>query len=118
MEIKGEVVSGLDKAGSFIVKYNELFEKSLGFIPYPGTLNIKTAEIISFPSDKKIEIAPGNGLGKVDCFKAKINKDLRCAVVVPHKTIHDKTIVEIISEFNLREKLQLKDGDEITCELV
>ena len=42
MKINGEVTTGLGKAAFFLSQefYTKEFEKNLGFIPYPGTLNV------------------------------------------------------------------------------
>ena len=42
MKIDGEVTTGLGKAAFFLSQefYTREFNKNLGFIPYPGTLNI------------------------------------------------------------------------------
>ena len=42
MKIDGEVTTGLGKAAYFLSQefYTREFEKNLGFIPYPGTLNV------------------------------------------------------------------------------
>ena len=46
MKIDGEVTTGLGKAAYFLSQefYTNEFEKNLGFIPYPGTLNIIVSE--------------------------------------------------------------------------
>ena len=42
MIINGEVTTGLGKAAYFLSQefYTKEFKKNLGFIPYPGTLNV------------------------------------------------------------------------------
>ena len=117
MIIKGKLITGLGKGQYFIPKYNSEFQKYLGFLCYPGTVNIKVKEIHTFPTGKKIEIKPQQG-GQVDCYLVNINKVLKGAIVIPHKTIHAKDIIEIVAPVNIREELYLNDGDEITCELV
>ena len=46
MKIEGEIVSGLGKGSYFLSQefYTKEFEKNLGFIPYPGTLNVIVSE--------------------------------------------------------------------------
>jgi riboflavin kinase len=42
MKIDGEVTAGMGKAEFFLSQefYTNEFKKNLGFVPYPGTLNI------------------------------------------------------------------------------
>ena len=42
MKIDGEVTTGLGKAAFFLSQefYTSEFKKNLGFVPYPGTLNV------------------------------------------------------------------------------
>jgi riboflavin kinase, archaea type len=115
--ITGKVISGLGKGESHVVHYLSHFENVLGFTCFPGTLNIRVAAAPLFSNVKKYSIVPG-GLGQVDCYLVKINEIIDGAIVVPHKTEHDPDVIEIIAAVNLREKLQLHDGDEVTCELV
>ena len=46
MKIEGEITTGLGKAEYFMSQefYTKEFKKNLGFIPYPGTLNIIVGE--------------------------------------------------------------------------
>ena len=46
MKIDGEVTTGLGKAAYFLSQefYTKEFEKNLGFVPYPGTLNLVVSE--------------------------------------------------------------------------
>ena len=42
MKIDGEVTTGLGKAAYFLSQefYTNEFKKNLGFVPFPGTLNV------------------------------------------------------------------------------
>jgi riboflavin kinase len=93
-------------------------EEKLGFAPYPGTLNVKLSEesvkrrklLEKAPS---IKICPAEGYCKGLLFKAFIGT-LNCAVVIPEVAGYPKDVLEIIATVNLREKLQLEDGTEVT----
>jgi CTP-dependent riboflavin kinase len=111
MIIKGKIVSGMGKARKFIPKYNEDFQKKLGFIAYPGTINMQVEEVPELLQAINIIIADG---GKVDCYPIIINKIHKGAIVKPNQTEHSARIMEIIAP----EKLDIGLGDEITCELV
>lgn len=112
--MKGKVVSGLGEGAFYVEKYAPLFNSELGFTPFHGTLNI--AGNILLDDAKKVTITPEGSFQPVDCYPIVINKNYKAAIVKPHVTRH-KEIIEIIAPVNLRETLQLQDGDEITCEL-
>ena len=108
--IKGIVTSGLGKGAFYIQKY----AKYLPLTSFPGTLNIKS----SYQLPKGKTISPKEvDLHPIDIYPILINNTYKGIIVKPHKTQHNN-ILEIVAEINLRETLQLQDGDEITCELV
>lgn len=120
--IKGKIFSGIGD-GKFYTQlpdYKKQFIKLLNIKPYPGTLNIKCIEeeknrflfekipikINGFKTKKR-------SYGCINCYPIKINK-INGAIIIPKRTIHGQSIVEIISEQNLRSKLNLKDNDMVT----
>ena len=118
MEIRGKVVSGLGEGQDYVKKYLPYFEQTLGFTCYPGTLNIEVEKVPSFNDYKKLPIVPKEQeFVQVDCYLVRINDFYDGAIVIPHKTRHGKEIIEIVAPVDLRERLHLKDGDEIKCEL-
>ena len=42
---------------------------------------------------------------------------MKCALIVPMRTHHPPDVVEIIAEFFIKEKMRLRDGDEVKIEL-
>jgi riboflavin kinase len=124
LRVKGEVFSGSGEGAKFIqlpwVK-KQITEK-LGFIPYPGTLNIKTPEGIRefkklLKKKKVIEITPIEGFCRGRCFNAILMDNLKCAVIVPEIPNYTEDTIEIIAQVNLREKFKLKDGDIIEVKI-
>ncbi|MBI4020667.1 MAG: CTP-dependent riboflavin kinase [Candidatus Aenigmarchaeota archaeon] len=108
MDLTGTVVQGLGEGAAYVRKYDW---RPLGFAPYPGTLNLHVALApdLSFP----ITIPAPPGLHPVDCRLAKVNRRVDGAVVRPRKTAHGKQILEILAPVNLRETLDLRDGDQV-----
>jgi riboflavin kinase len=123
--LTGEVCSGIGEGGYYmkIAGYREQFEEKLGFLPYPGTLNLKLKtsedrevrqilqklrgiEIVGFAMDDRT-------FGAVKCFKAEID-GIRGAIVIPDRTHHGFDAVEIIAKEKIRDALKLKDGDIVT----
>jgi riboflavin kinase, archaea type len=118
----GTLISGLGEGKYYTAHpgYQKQFEEKLGFIPYPGTLNVEIAGIernkIRLLAADGIPIAAFNSddrtFGAVICFKATVNGE-PAAVVLPKRS-HYAAVLELISPYQLREKLHLKDGDTVT----
>lgn len=116
----GRVVSGIGEGKYYTEQngYAEQFKDKLGFIPFPGTLNVEIETVeknkLKLLKDSKVininEFKTKNRtFGPVKCFKAKIN-GVDGAIVLPLRT-HYSNILELISQYYLRKKLNLKDGD-------
>ena len=112
MKIIGILTKGLGEGALYMKKYQKYFSELF----YPGTLNIKPKQIYTLRK-AKITITPEEeGIFPVDLYPIIIQKTYKGYLIKPHKNKH-KEIIEIISKNNLRETLQLNDGDEIECEL-
>jgi len=125
IEIIGAVFSGLG-GGAYYVSmkgYKKQFLTKLGFEPFPGTMNLR----LDLPVYRSIrrDLGTVKGIhiegfkdgkrtfGGAECFKAILNGKVEGAVLVIERTIHDDTVLEIISPVNLRKQFKLKDGDEL-----
>ena len=119
---KGKVTSGLGEGRYYTEqsKYIEQFKEKLGFTPYPGTLNVEIEYIEKnklrlLKNHRAIDIeefkTKNRTFGGVRCFKAKID-GTDGAIVLPVRS-HYSNILEFISKDFLRDKLGLKDGDDI-----
>mgnify|MGYP003288802547 CR=1 FL=1 len=123
MKINGEVTTGLGKAAYFLSQefYTNEFKKNLGFIPYPGTLNVVVSdeyldEINEIKDSCENLIKPDEGFGAVKYIEAKLNDEINGAIVFPAKTTHEENYLEFIAEDKLRDKLDLKDEDIVSLE--
>ncbi|MDO5861028.1 DUF120 domain-containing protein [Methanobrevibacter sp.] len=123
MKIDGEVTTGLGKAAYFLSQefYTKEFEKNLGFIPYPGTLNVVVSdeyldEISEIKNNCKNIIKPDEGFGAVKYIKAILENEIEGAIVFPAKTTHEENYLEFIAVMKLRDELNIKDGDFVTLE--
>ena len=123
MKIDGEVTTGLGKAAYFLSQefYTKEFQKNLGFVPYPGTLNVIVSddhldEINRIKDECENLIKPDEGFGAVKYIKAKLNDKVDGAIVFPAKTTHEENYLEFIAEDKLRDKLNIVDDDIVTLE--
>ncbi len=116
---KGKVVSGMGEGKYYTEQrgYVDQFKNKLGFVPYPGTLNVE----IEYVERNKLRLLKNYGgividefktknrtFGSVLCLNATIN-NCKGAIVLPKRS-HYSNILEFISPHYLREKLHLKDG--------
>ena len=123
MKIEGEVTTGLGKAAFFLSQefYTREFEKNLGFVPFPGTLNVVVSddhldEINEIKNSCENLIKPDEGFGAVKYIEAILNEEVEGAIVFPAKTTHEENYLEFISENRLRDELNLEDGDVVSLE--
>ena len=112
--MRGKVSSGSGQAQYFLSRegYRSQFLKQLGFIPFPGTLNVMLEE--PFPTDRLQEIKiegfteEGKSFGECKCYLIKFNS-MKAAVVRPEKSRYPPEMIEIIAPVKLR-ALGLEDG--------
>lgn len=98
--------------------YSSQFSEKLGFLPFPGTLNLKLDRPFalddSHPDSIRIEgfIYEGRAFGGCICRPVRIC-GIRGAIVRPERTSYSATLLELVAPVNLREALGLSDGDEV-----
>ncbi|MDG6902182.1 MAG: DUF120 domain-containing protein [Nitrososphaerota archaeon] len=121
---RGMVFTGL-KEGRYYISlagYKEGFTGALGFVPFPGTLNLRLANEAMVDQRRRLDLLKGlevpgfadgmRSYGPVKCFRAKIAGKHPGGVLVIERTHHDNSVLEVISPVNLRRALDLEDGDE------
>ncbi len=122
--LKGIVVSGSGEGKYFLSLegYRRQIKKRLGFEPYPGTLNVllddesverKALLVLRKPIMIEGFMENGRRYGEVLAFPAKVGEVWPSAVIMPTRTHHPPSIVEVIAPVMLRKVLNLNDGDEI-----
>lgn len=127
LQLRGIVQDGLGE-GKFYMSmpyYKQQFKKQFGFVPYPGTLNIKinpdkAALFLQQKKEKEI-IIPGfksaeRTFGGVKAYPVKMCDSLTTVLIVPDRTNHPKNIIEIIAAKNIRQHLHLKANDEVVVQ--
>ncbi len=114
--MRATVVSGLGQ-GSFFVSlegYRRQFEEKLGFVPFPGTLNLRLEE--PFPEEQAVIIEgfseAGRTFGQCRCYRIVLS-GVPAAVIRPEKSRYPPELIEVIAPVNLRRALGLEDGDAV-----
>jgi len=124
--LHGRVFTGLGEGAYYVSLdgYLKQFRAKLGFAPFPGTLNIQLLtdvdvhELQLLKATIGIEIhgfeSGGRTFGPVTCYPASIDNRADVAIILIQRTHHKENVVEVIAPINLREHLNLKDGDLVT----
>ena len=132
--IEGVIFSDLGQASKFMALdwVQEALRESLGFAPYPATLNLQP----STPQDARlweqiqrdvatVPLAPvptgfcSAGLYFVSLRRlADGEETVRGAVLLPAVVDYPKDKIEIIAPVRLKSALGVKDGDQLTLEFV
>jgi len=122
LSLRGKVFKGLGEGAYYVSlkHYRREFLSKLGFEPFPGTLNLLLDEE-GVKRRRLLDLLPGitikgfkDGIreyGSAKAFKALIANRLEGAVLLIDRTHYGPEVIEVISPFNLRRTLNLKDGD-------
>lgn len=124
------VTSGTGRGKKFVSlpAYTNIFQKYLPNKPFPGTLNLILNEkdhlIINQLFEKAIIYDDiydeGKKMGGIKLILLKLGIDQKLLDVIgvrPLLTSHNDSIIEIVSDKNLRNFFKLKDGNSITLNI-
>jgi riboflavin kinase len=126
VELKGTLVSGMGEGAYYmsLKGYTKQFKSKIGYIPFPGTLNVRLDKKIHQEAIKQFENLNGITIesfsdgkrtyGWVKCFHAKINQSIACELIILERTHHDNSIIELISDVCIKKSGKLKNGSQVT----
>ncbi len=126
LKIEGRLQSGIGRGAQFLGLewvQKQLREK-LGLAPFPGTLNLQVSpdacSAVYAQREGFLKIAdpaaPGcSGYVQRVTLQGEGRSYRFAYLILPELTMY-KDVLEIIAEDNLREKLNLKDGDKVQVE--
>ena len=129
VELKGSLISGMGEGAYYmsLKGYTKQFKSKIGYIPFPGTLNVKLHEQKFIESMQQFNSLSGVKIkgfsdkkrtyGWVKCFKARLNNSVDCQLIILERTHHDSSIIELISKVCIRKNARLKDGSKITIKI-
>ena len=129
VEIKGTLISGMGEGAYYmgLKGYTKQFKSKIGYVPFPGTLNVKIDQKIHQEAIKQFVNLNGINInsfsdgkrtyGWVKCFPAKINNSVDCNLILLERTHHDNSVVELISKLSLRKSVKLKEGSKISIKI-
>jgi riboflavin kinase, archaea type len=126
IEFKGTMISGMGEGAYYMSMkgYTKQFKSKLGYVPFPGTLNIKLKDKEFTEAKHALGTHKGimiNGFsdgkrtyGWVKCYPAKINNLIEAALITLERTHHDDTVIELISSENIKKVAKLSTGSQIS----
>ena len=124
--LKGTLVSGMGEGAYYVSLkgYTKQFKSKIGYVPFPGTFNVKLGKKEYTEALRQFEGMEGTLIegysdgkrtfGWVKCFKAKLNSSFDCQLIRLERTHHDTSIIELISKKNLRKTAKLSDGSTVS----
>ncbi len=124
----GQVVRGLNEGKYFISLpgYRKGIKKAVGFTPYPGTLNIELDDSqlesrVALREHKPIVVKGfnhnGHEYGPVELYPCNIEGYI-AAIIFPFHSHHGLRVLEIISPYNLSEKMNTSLGSKLKIEVI
>lgn len=129
VELKGTLVSGMGEGAYYMALkgYTKQFKSKIGYVPFPGTLNVRLDQKTHQEAIKQFETLEGIKIksfsdgkrtyGWVKCFPAKLNNTISCELIMLERTHHDDSLIELISKTCLRKTGKLKDGSKVSIKI-
>lgn len=127
--LEGTLVTGMGEGKYYmsLKGYTKQFKEKIGYVPFPGTLNVKLdkkehvealRQLTNIEGTKVEGFSDGKRTyGWVKCFACKINGKVDAQLILLERTHHDLSTIELISKFEIRKKLGLKDGSAMTIKI-
>lgn len=126
ISVSGTLVPGVGEGAYYmgLEGYTRQFKSKIGYVPFPGTLNVKVTEGVHLQAMKRAKQAEGitvdgfsdgkRTYGWVRCIPARINDAVDCHLILLERTHHDDSVAELISSICVRKAASLQDGSRIS----
>jgi riboflavin kinase len=129
VDLEGTLISGMGEGAYYmgLKGYSKQFKSKIGYVPFPGTFNVRLDKKIHQESIKQFETLDGIKIksfsdgkrtyGWVKCFSAKLNNTINCQLIILERTHHDDSVIELISKVCLRKNSKFKDGSKVSIKI-
>ncbi|MDE1766681.1 MAG: DUF120 domain-containing protein [Thaumarchaeota archaeon] len=126
VEFKGMIISGMGEGAYYMSMkgYTRQFKSKLGYVPFPGTLNVKLRDKEFIEAKRLLDAHPAimisgfsdgkRTYGWVKCYPARVNNNVDAALIVLERTHHDDSVIELISKENIKKSTKLSTGSQMT----
>ena len=130
IELKGEIISGMGEGAYYmsLKGYTKQFKSKIGYIPFPGTLNVKLYQKEYLEAIQQFDDLDGRKInsfsdgkrtyGWVKCFPAKLNRTINCQLIRLERTHYDNSVIELISKNNICNTANLKLGSKVSIKII
>ena len=130
IELKGEIISGMGEGAYYmsLKGYTKQFKSKIGYIPFPGTLNVKLYQKEYVQAIQQLDDLDGQKInsfsdgkrtyGWVKCFTAKLNRTVNCQLIRLERTHYDNSIIELISKNSICKTANLKLGSKVSIKII
>ncbi len=127
--LMAEVFSGMREGAYYMSRpgYVMGFKETVGYVPFPGTLNLKMKEediikVKEWRRKVRPKVVPGfveagRTFGDVEVLPIELNGSIRAHAIFPLRRHYGDDVLEVIHPESLRVKLNLKDGDIVAVTL-
>ena len=126
IEFMGNIISGMGEGAYYMSMkgYTKQFKLKLGYIPFPGTLNVKLKDKKFVEAKRELDAHQGIKIdgfsdgkrtyGWVKCYPAKINNSVDGMIITLERTHYDDSILELISHTSIKKIAKLSTGSQIS----
>jgi len=126
IEFMGNIISGMGEGAYYMSMkgYTKQFKSKLGYIPFPGTLNVKLKDKKFVEAKRELDAHDGimidgfsdekRTYGWVRCYPAKINNSVDGMLITLERTHYDDSILELISHTNIKKAAKLSKDSQIS----
>jgi len=130
IELKGKIISGMGEGAYYmsLKGYTKQFKSKIGYVPFPGTLNVKLYQKEHVEAIQQLDDLDGQKInsfsdgkrtfGWVKCFTATLNRTINCQLIRLERTHYDNSIIELISKNNICKTADLKIGSQISIKII
>lgn len=123
VEISGTITGGLEEGGYYLSLdgYKRQIMEKLGFVPYPGTLNIRIDEDDLWKRESILRLEPTvikgfkdrkRTYGDLYAYRCSLEGE-GCHIILPLRTHHGPEVLELIGPKNIKEALGKKNGEKV-----
>lgn len=127
--LTGTLVSGMGEGAYYmsLKGYTRQFKTKIGYVPFPGTLNIRLQKKEHIEALRQMDALQGIKIdgfsdgkrtyGWVKCHACTLNGRIPCKLIHLERTHHDSSVIELISAIEIRKKAGLKNGSAVTISI-
>ena len=129
VKLEGKLVSGMGEGAYYmsLKGYTRQFKTKIGYVPFPGTLNVRLDKKAHQDAIRQFDLAEGikidgfsdgkRTFGWVKCFGGIINDSIKCELIILERTHHGDSIIELISKTCIRKAGKLKNGSRVSIKI-